>query len=210
MARGQSTKLYRTFNKGLITEAGFLTYPENASTDELNTVLSVKGSRSRRKGLTEEPNGGAVEVFGNQSFTTTEFTWRAVADKGDISFLCVQVGTILHFFNLVKEPISKNKKPFTVELANYLSASGTYENLASTNVEFASGKGLLFAVNENIEPIIVEYFPDTDTISVTRVVIQIRDFDGLNDGLANDEEPSSLSKEHYYNLRNQGWVTPGS
>jgi hypothetical protein len=38
----------------------------------------------------------------------------------------------------------------------------------------------------------------------------MRDFDGVNDGLAIDQEPSTLSKEHHYNLMNQGWVSPGS
>jgi hypothetical protein len=34
----------------------------------------------------------------------------------------------------------------------------------------------------------------------------IRDFEGLDDELAVDEEPSTLSAEHHYNLKNQGWV----
>ena len=39
------------FNKGLITEAGELTFPEGASTDELNMNLQRDGSRRRRLGL---------------------------------------------------------------------------------------------------------------------------------------------------------------
>ena len=44
-------KLYRSFVKGLITEASPLTFPENASIDEKNFVLNRDGSRSRRLGV---------------------------------------------------------------------------------------------------------------------------------------------------------------
>jgi hypothetical protein len=44
-------KQYNTFVKGLVTEAGPLTYPENASLDEENFVLNRDGSRQRRLGM---------------------------------------------------------------------------------------------------------------------------------------------------------------
>ena len=43
-----------------------------------------------------------------------------------------------------------------------------------------------------------------------RGVIQVRDFEGVDDDLGNDEEPFTLSKEHHYNLLNQGWMAPGT
>ena len=211
MARGKTAKLYRTFVKGLITEAGFLTYPEDASTDELNTVPSPKGSRNRRLGIEEEPAGSDVELLDEGATSvTSEFTWKAAANKYDANFLVQQVGNAIHFFEINTEPLSTHKKGFIIGLVNYKTEGTTDEQVANTRVQFASGKGLLFIVSEVIEPLVVEYDADTDNISTIRVIIQIRDFDGVPDGLANDAEPSTLSKEHFYNLKNQGWLTPGS
>lgn len=211
MARGQQNKLYRTFNKGLITEAGFLTYPEDASTDELNTVIHRKGNRSRRFGLDYEPDSTAVSLltYGSDE-VTSEFLWRAVANKSSINFLCVQVGNKIHFFDASSEPISSGQKSFTVDLDTYKSSIATLAQVRGTHVHMASGKGYLFIVQEYLDPIVVDYDVDEDNITVVRVRIQVRDFDGVNDGLANDEEPTSLSAEHHYNLRNQGWVEPGT
>ncbi len=47
-------KAFRSFVKGLITEANQLTFPENASIDEANFVLNRDGSRFRRLGLDYE------------------------------------------------------------------------------------------------------------------------------------------------------------
>jgi hypothetical protein len=72
------------------------------------------------------------------------------------------------------------------------------------------GKGFLFVAQENIDPFTIEYKQALDDIETIRIYILMRDFDGVNDNLANDEETSTLTKEHLYNLRNQGWVPPGS
>jgi hypothetical protein len=48
MAKGKLE--FNTFVKGIITEAGPLTYPDGASLDEANFVLNRDGSRQRRFG----------------------------------------------------------------------------------------------------------------------------------------------------------------
>ena len=211
MARGQTNKLYRTFNKGLITEAGPLTYPEDASVDELNTVLHKKGNRSRRLGLDYEPDStGSVIADYDASATVSEYLWRAVDNQAGTNFLCIQVGHILHFYDTSSSPITAGKKSFTVDLTAYKAPTATISNVQNANIHMASGKGFLFVAQQFIDPFTVEYDAETDTISVVKIVIQMRDFDGVNDNLANDEEPSTLSPEHEYNLKNQGWVPPGS
>ena len=209
MPRAETTKLYRTFVKGLITEAGFLTYPEDASTDELNTVLHKKGNRTRRLGIDYEPESVPTELQGvDETSVVSEHFWKTVANKADIDFLCVQVANILHFYDTSKTPYEK--KDFTVNIIDYKSPTATDTQVISNFVAMASGKGYLFVAQEYIDPFLVDYKPETDTIEVVRIVVQIRDFDGIDDGLANDQEPDLLSKEHHYNLRNQGWVAPGT
>lgn len=211
MPRAQVNKLYRTFVKGLITEAGYLTYPEDASTDELNTVLHRKGNRTRRLGIDYESGSTAVPLAGyGPSDPTTEYLWKAVDNRSNTNFFVVQVGDILHLFDTTSVPLSNGKKAFTVNLQDFKAPTATTSQVRNTHVQMVAGKGFLFVVQEFIDPFSIEYDAETDTINAIRIRIQVRDFDGVNDGLANDAEPTNLSAEHHYNLKNQGWVTPGT
>jgi hypothetical protein len=209
--RGQLNKLYRSFNKGLITEAGFLTYPEDASTDELNTILYKAGNRSRRFGIDYEDNSTAISLPGlTEDSITTEYLWKAPDDIGTLNFLVVQVDNILHFFDMSASPLSSGHKSFTINLHNFRAANITNDQVSSERVQMAGGKGYLFVASQYIDPFTVEYNQTTDTVNAVRVFILMRDFDGISDGLPNDAEPTTLTKEHHYNLKNQGWVTPGT
>lgn len=210
MTRGKVDKLYRTFNKGLITEAGFLTYPENASTDELNTIIYEKGNRTRRPGIDYEDASVGINVSADNTAVTNEYFWRAPANVNNLHFLVTQVKNKLFFFDATQPALSSGLKSFTVDLHTYVAPFATTAQVDVDVVSMSSGKGYLFIVGQYIEPILIRYFPDTDTITIIPILIQIRDFDGVNDGLANDAEPTTLSSEHHYNLLNQGWVTPGS
>lgn len=212
MTRGKQDKLYRSFNKGLITEAGFLTYPEDASIDELNTVIYRKGNRSRRAGIDYEDNSTEVtfEAGTSDNSVTNEYYWKAPGDRGNLNFLVVQVDTKLYFFDSSVSPLSEGKKVFTVNLLDFKAPTASNAQVSATRVHMASGNGVLFVAQQYVNPIAVSYDHVTDTINPIQVFIQMRDFDGVSDGYANDYEPSALTPEHHYNLFNQGWVSPGS
>ncbi|MAZ33831.1 MAG: hypothetical protein Tp178MES00d2C33159091_33 [Prokaryotic dsDNA virus sp.] len=207
MARATTNKLYRTFVKGLVSEASPLTYPEDTSYDELNTVLSRKGSRTRRLGInylanTKTPNF-VVPGFNRSS---TEYVWKAVAEQPDTNFLVVQKGLTIKFFDMSTNVSADSLKSFEIDLNDYIIAGRSDTSASKELFQFASGKGYLFIVSQYTEPLVVTYDIDADDIEVNSLNILIRDFDGLDDGLANDEEPVTLSKEHHYNLLNQGWL----
>lgn len=207
MARAELNKAYRTFVKGLITEASPLTYPADSSYDELNTVLSRKGNRTRRLGQTYAGQAfDASTVVADILEAQQEFVWKAVANVADTNFLTLQNGNTVTFYDLNGDTPLSNKKAFTVNLASYLRPGTNSTECARDQVQFAHGRGYLFIVSDKIEPLVVQYHKETDTITVTSLILLVRDFDGLNDSLQNDEEPSVLSKEHHYNLQNQGWV----
>jgi hypothetical protein len=212
MGRGKTGKLERSFVKGLITEAGFLTYPENASTDELNTIIKRKGSRCRRFGIDYEPDSTAVDPGTTISTGSvlSEFYWKSVGNDASLNFLVMQIGPKVYFFDTASEPLSEGFKDFSIVLSDYQADGSTAEQVRNNECQMDFGKGYLFIAHPYCEPIVVEYDADADDIEVTRIVLQIRDFDGVDDSLANDEEPTTLTKEHFYNLRNQGWVKPGS
>ncbi len=212
MARANTNRLYRSFVKGLITEAGPLTYPENASTDEDNCVIFRKGNRSRRLGMDFESGynfssyGVSATEIANRA--TRSYLWEAVNNDSDVSFLVHRLGTSLFFYDARQSSLSGGLKLFSVNLLDFLAPNAT--NLASSEVSMVAGKGYLFVVGEKLDPFLVEYNPNTDTISTQRIYIQIRDFQGVNDGLANDQEPATLTSEHKYNLMNQGWIDPAN
>jgi len=211
MARAETTKLYRTFVKGFITEAGPLTYPEDASIAEDNCVIYRTGNRSRRLGIDLESYGSSfnitVPVSTYNNYAISEYRWDAVDNRADLTFAVVQVGLTVHFFDITNNDIVMNgEKAFSLDLTPYV-VSGT-TNPESYPVCFSAGRGYLFIVGEKLEPLLLQYNSGFDSIAVSRIYIQIRDFKGLADNLANDEEPTTLTKEHHYNLRNQGWVDP--
>lgn len=211
MPRAKTNKLYRTFAKGLITEASFLTYPEDASIDELNTVISRKGNRTRRVGIDYESDYALEDLDYAPTKLVNQFVWSSVNNDNTVSFLVVQVGTLLSFYRLEGgDASSAALQPFNIDLLTYKIPQISNSRVIDEFAQFSSGFGLLFVAHRFTEPFSVEYKPETDTIEVIRVVIQIRDFEGVYDGLAPDEEPTVLSYEHHYNLLNQGWIAPGS
>ena len=205
MAQAKSNKLYRTFTKGLITEASYLTYPEDSSLDELNTVPTRKGNRFRRLGIDYSVSNISVRLNYDPMAAKAEFVWRAVASTPELTFLVVQNGPILSFFDRSKPEFAANKKSFEINLNGYTRPG--ISDVTTKACRFASGKGYLFIVNPDIEPLVITYDKTADTITTTKIAVLARDFEGLRDGLQNDEEPSTLSKEHFYNLLNQGWVS---
>lgn len=211
MARAKQNKLYRTFTKGMITEAGYLTYPEDASIDELNVIISRKGNRTRRRGIDYQENYLLNDLGAGENVAVEEHSWISVNNDPTVSFLVMQIGTKIHFFDMNGEdPLSRSKKNFTLDLVNYKIATANINDLENIPVEFSSGFGLLFVAHPYIDPLSIEYLPESDSLEVIKIVIQIRDLEGVYDGLANDEEPYTLSAAHQYNLQNQGWLSPGT
>jgi hypothetical protein len=198
-----------SFVKGLVTEATELTYPENASADELNCVLNKKGNRTRRLGIDYE----ASHVETALNLTTTEkeddaYTvglWKSVAGDGNRNFVVVQYGSTLSFYDASTVPLSNGIKSFTVNLATYAAPAASNVNL--TQVSMISGKGFLFVASEKLDPFYVTYSVSGDSISETSCSIRIRDMDGVDDGVDVENEAATLPSNnlHKYNLYNQGW-----
>lgn len=212
MPRAEGNKAYTQFVGGLITEAGPLTFPENASKDEDNCVLLRKGNRKRRLGLDYESSFSLSSLsYTDLNLTTdyiTTFVWSSVGGDGNKNFLAVQIGAMLHFYDLAVTPLSGAKKSFTVSLSAYAAAGAS--NIDRSKVTMDSGKGYLFVVGARIDPIYIKYDSDLDTITTVQPDIKIRDFEGVEDNLGVTEEPATLSDEHSYNLKNQGWESPGT
>jgi hypothetical protein len=136
MAQRLNQKVVNTFIKGLITEAGELTFPEDASIDELNCLLGRDGSRRRRLAAKVEESNvlSTFTVSATGVFTTGR--WENAAGQAGLDFLVVQTGTKLYFYNTATEPYSGNEKSFSIDLTTFEHAGGI--SSGSTKVQMTS------------------------------------------------------------------------
>lgn len=213
MAQSFVQSLTNTFVKGLITEAGPLTFPKDASVDELNMVLLRDGSRARRLGI--EWEGGYERsdftVAGNARVKLG--IWENVPGKGN--FCVVQNGSDVYFYELGVNAISANRvptsdadpTPYVLDLTVYESPSSS--GAETSEVEFASFNGKLIIASDEIETIYVERSISTGGFTVTEINFEERDFKwlGKEDSDYSEEiATASLYDEREYDTLNAGWV----
>lgn len=207
MPRGSAITVENNFTKGLITEFTAMNFPENAVTEGDNCVFSELGSVTRRLGADYEEGGGEIllSLLSTNPNCYTEFEWSSVGNDGTRTFVVQQIGNNLRFFENDDLALSTGLKAFSVNLTTFQTPGTTITQLSSNPCQFTSGKGYLFVVHPFCDPFYVSYNQSSDTITSTRITIQIRDFEGVVDGLENATRPTTLTNLHQYNLYNQGW-----
>lgn len=215
-----------SFTKGLITEAGPLTFPENASLVDENMVLNKDGSRQRRLGLNIEE--GATEytytgdVTGTNKPQISMHLWKNPTKTGSFDIVVVQTSEYLKFYKADSTSIDANPLH-----------SGAALLIPNYDVEFrivtASLLGQLVIAYGYTSVYILTYDEVTDTVTGESSNLNIRDIYGVatstlldyQSGLAvvpykvdfrpGTPDPITASDTssliHMYNLRNQGWPT---
>ena len=198
----KAEKAYRSFVKGLITEANQLTFPENASIDEANFVLNRDGSRSRRLGVDYESSYAltatgltATDIKeGKQSF----HVWESPDGDTSVSLGLVRIKDKIWFMNLLTDSPSANLKnggsPITIA------------SLSNSKIETSVINNKCVIVSKDLpRPVLLTYVKSTGLVTQSTIQLEIRDIYGVDDTLLLDTRPTTLSNEHKYNLRNQGW-----
>jgi hypothetical protein len=214
VARQNNPLEFNNFLGGLITEAGPLNFPENASLDELNFNLFKDGSRKRRLGMDYEdsaqfiqfPNAGPAFNF---EVAISAYLWSDAAANGSNNIAVVQVGTQLKFFNTSSVPTSSG------EIDSY-----THPLPIRSRLSYATIDGLLVVVGTGYKEVLVfEYDQDAEQVLESEVNLEVRDFWGIEDidpdtgvdlrqGSGLSRRPDTLTDAHIYNLRNQSWAPP--
>ena len=197
-------KTVNTFIKGLITEAGELTFPPDASVDELNCELNRDGSRSRRFGADRETNAVLSSFTATDSEIVNVGSWSNVGGQSGLEYLVVQKGTRLYFYNKADVPYSSNLLAASVDL-------NPYEVLGSVGVgqakcQFTSINGTLVVASKTMETIYIERDNDLETISVTQIDFRMRDFEWIGEKTEYDTGDATPSLEREYDTQNSGWV----
>ena len=203
MPRGEITTVQNKLTRGLIREATGLNFPEDGVTDASNVKFDPVGFVERRKGIDLESEA-ETSSYTNTDGVIKEFVWNAVAGTGKFTFLVLQKGSNVHFYKLTDTSnVSSVLEAVSLDLEDYKAAGSS--NIKETPASFSSGQGYLYIAHPKCDPVIVRWNSDSSAFEAAKVTILIRDFEGLDDTLSTDENPSTLSKEHHYNLLNQGW-----
>ena len=178
MPQQYSTKPVNNFIKGLITEASVMTFPEGASSDELNCDLLKNGARQRRRGIKFEENYQTSSFDAPSGAFIHTQNWQNVSGLGGTEFLVVQVDNMVYFYDKSFSILSAGLKPFDINLNDYSAGNGV--DVSTSAIAVSSSIGYLVVTSAAIDPIRVIYNKDDNTISVSKIKIEIRDFEYLN------------------------------
>lgn len=185
----------KPFIGGLNTEASDTDDMVLNTSDELNCTILPEQMRGRRYGFNIEKDGKWINA-GETITAHSLYHWNNV--YGDTNFIVVQINTKLLIYRDIK-PLSDQSPIWSYDLTVNQTLT-VIEPVSMTSVS-----GSLFVVARWILPLVIKYDVDTGTFSVKENNLKFRDFSGVDDGLAVDELPSTLSMNHLYNLKNQGW-----
>ena len=203
MAQSLNQKAVNNFVRGLITEAGELTFPDGASVDELNCDLRRDGSRRRRLGAVyEEANVLSTFTVSDTDLVATG-TWLNVGGSADLEFLVVQKGSTLYFYNKGELPYSAQQETNSVSLTSYEQSGSA--GAETEKCQFTSLKGNLIVSSPAINTIAIEY--DAGTFTVTQIDFNVRDFEWQGDTSTYYTDNASPSQDRKYDAQNAGWNT---
>ena len=192
-----------SINKGLITEFGELTFPEGASIDELNCSLSRDGSRAKRLGIQFEQSNDLSSFNVDEEDIFHSGTWENPGGVSGLTFMVLQVGSMLYFYNAGKFPYSEQNTGLSVDLSAYQIAG---KDITTTKVEFATIASSLVVASEAINTVYLTY--DGATITATQIEFRVRDFEWISDVCDLTERIGSavVTVERKYDTLNTGWV----
>jgi len=205
MSQSLSQKVVNTFVKGLITERTELTFPADASVDELNCDLRRDGSRRRRLAAKVEDSNILSSFTVSTSTRFHTGNWENVGGQSGLEFLVLQVGSTLRFYNKAELPYSSHEIAETVNLSSYEVAGGV--GAANANCQFASINGALVVSSPAINTIYIQRNNTTGALTTTQISFRIRDFEWLGDKSTYTTEISnaSASTARKYDTANAGW-----
>src|SRR6056297_14613 len=192
------------FNRGLITEAGELTFPEGASVDELNMTLERSGSRRRRLGVAYETSNELGPSLTKGEVTSVN-VWENAGGVSGLNFVVVQVRNTLHFYKESSGALSANKESFTVNLSDFNRPSGF--GASTVSVQTTELEGILIVASSEINTFRIDYDDDTNTISTSEIVFRFRDFEWQGDTSTYFEDTpfGSATDQRKYDTLNVGW-----
>lgn len=193
------------FIKGLITEASPLTFPDNASIDEVNMIPNRDGSRNRRLGMNFEEGAVRIDsgVTYNEGAAISSYTWKNPGGYADKEFSVLQIGGDVIIFDTSVFPISSG-----IQARFHLSDDPSIR-FSMTSVDgiliIATGSPIITSIDYN-----GTFVRNTGRLRIRDLfgVEDIYNGQDLREGQGLATRPTTLTNQHLYNLRNQTWAIP--
>lgn len=193
-----------TFVKGLITEASPLTFPDNASLDELNFILNKDGSRQRRLGMEfKEGSSELVLPVGSiNGLSINTFKWEGVGGDPTKTAIVLQCGKSIYIID-ASDPGGVFEQSFVIGSSD------------QQQISMASVDGVLVCASGDKQIATVDYRDGVYTKSSQ--TLKVRDLFGVEDITSGKDllspeyletRPTTLTSAHTYNLRNQTFAIP--
>ena len=205
MPRNLSVSIENDLSGGLNTQATGINFPTNACIETDNCIFHELGFVERRLGFDFEANY-STKTIDRAGKAIVAYNWKNVTGDGAINLLVLQVGSLLYFYAPTPNgSFSPGALTTTVDLEDFLPLLGSAGNIPLAECQFSVGLGYLIVTHPYTDPFYVTFDLSTQVATATAINIKVRDFEGVEDSLAIDERPSSLSDKHEYNLYNQGW-----
>jgi hypothetical protein len=206
MARQTAAVEFNAFVKGLITEASPLTFPDNASLDEMNLVLNKDGSRRRRLGMDYEESYSTFSAGSTSSpdLAFSSFVWKQPGGYTEKEFLVIQSGNRITILDSTTKPVSS-------DIVNvYTLGTDITQRMSMTSVDgllvIVLGVGSIYSFDYNGSTTIQTSgrLRIRDLFGVEDIISGNNLLDGSNVGL----RPTTIAQPHIYNLRNQTFAAP--
>jgi len=209
MPEQQTEKQTFDLSGGLNTEISEVNWPDGFTSAEANYELLADGTRRRRKGLAVEASAGTAHTIDTMVQTQAHqtYVWKNVGGDPDKSFLVHQIGKILYFTDDDTIPSdSWHAKSVDTE-AFGAETTVTAANVRDEHVRFSQGRGHLLVTGPYLRPFYVNWNTVTNEFDAVEILMQYRDFEGVDDGVDVSTEPDDdpIGDDHRYNLRNRGW-----
>ncbi len=204
MAKRISQSPTVTFQKGLISEANDLSFPEGSSTDEDNMSILRNGTRRRRLGLAYEEEFELGPTSPNEAITSVS-VWENAGGAAGLNFIVHQINNTLHFYKESSGALSANKEDFTVNLSLFNRPSGF--GASTVPIQTASLEGILVVASSELDTFRVDYDDNTNTFSTEVIKFRFRDFTFQGEASEYYEETSvaTTTDGRIYDTQNAGW-----
>lgn len=214
MPQSLNQKAVNNFIKGLITEAGEMTFPEGASTDELNCDLRRDGTRRRRLGVKLEDNhvlNTATQAALNGTKPLSSFTWKNVAGDPSKEYLVVHNGVFVLIYDQSAPPYSGKYLGF-VDISTLTNNSYVGVDNTANAISFTSINGLLIGTHATINNSFVVEETSTGVFSISAINFRIRDFRYFTNPVStlyteSVNSTSAINDQRRYDTLNSGWAS---
>ena len=206
MPQVSQNKEYRTFVQGLVTDTSPLSFPENASKDEDNFKLNLKGYRSRRLGIDLEESAETTTITDYTEaeageLAVTTHVWKNPDNISTIELVAIQYGNKLI---IAKTNVTPIDFLYTVTLTRANSSVRWKSTTVNGDLLLATGDHLIYRVSY-IDGIVPQ-------VDVEAHGLLVRDIWGVDDGHSDDDrfvyptDDVEMGDKRLYNLLNQGWA----